>query len=56
MQNPVRPDYISFFDPTVEYYTVDAIQYLPKERRKELQEKEEREKSNNQTDSSSLLS
>ena len=29
-----RPDYISYFDPTVEYYTVDVIKYLRAEREK----------------------
>ena len=27
-----RPDYISYFDPTVEFYTVDVIKYLRAER------------------------
>ena len=27
-----RPDYISFYDPTVEYYMVDVNKYLPEQR------------------------
>ena len=28
----VRPDYISYYDPTVEYYIKDVMQYLPERR------------------------
>ena len=29
VKDVVRPDYISYYDPTVEYYIVDVSQYLP---------------------------
>ena len=46
MQNASRPDYMSYFDPTVEYYIVDVIKYLPESRRKELKEMEKEKKKN----------
>ena len=32
VKDVVRPDYISYYDPTVEYYIVDVMQYLPERR------------------------
>ena len=32
MKDVVRPDYISYYDPTVEYYIIDVVQYLPEQR------------------------
>ena len=55
MQNAARPDYISYFDPIVEYYIVDVIKYLPEKRRKELHEMEKEKKKNAITEESSLL-
>ena len=56
MKDAVRPDYITYYDPSVEYYIADPIQYLPERERLELKAKREKEqKSNTVTDQSSLL-
>ena len=46
---------MSYFDPTVEYYIVDVIKYLPESRRKELKEMEKEKKKNAVTEESSHL-
>ena len=56
MRDAVRPDYITYYDPTVEYYLADPIQYLPEKDQLKLKAKREKEqKSNTVTDQSSLL-
>ena len=51
-----RPDYISYFDPIVEYYIVDVIAYLKQDReRYGFIKRAEEEKQSNICDSSSLL-
>ena len=54
----VRPDYISYYDPIVEYYIVDVKEYLPERRRLELEKKEEQKSKSSKSsvaDESSLL-
>ena len=56
MRDAVRPDYITYYDPTVEYYIADPIQYLPERDQLKLKAKrEEEQKSSTFTDQSSLL-
>ena len=43
MKEVVRPDYISFYEPTVEYYIKDPIQYLSKQDQLKFKAKKERE-------------
>ena len=50
-----RPDYISVFDPTVEYYMVDVAKYKEKLRWSLPKAQVEENKSSNVTDQSSLL-
>ena len=50
-----RPDYISVFDPTVEYYMVDVAKYIEKLRWALPKVKVKEEKSSIATDQSSLL-
>ena len=56
MKDAVRPDYITYYDPSVEYYIADPIQYLPERERLELKAKREKEKkSSTVTDQLNLL-
>ena len=56
MKDAVRPDYITYYDPSVEYYIVDPMQYLPEREQLNLKAKREKEqKSSTVTDQSSLL-
>ena len=57
MKDAERPDYITYYDPAVEYYILNVIAYLPEKRQKELmaKAKDEEEKLSIDTDQSSLL-
>ena len=50
-----RPDYISYFDPIVEFYIVDVIAFLKQERERYGIRRVEEEKQSFISDSSSLL-
>ena len=51
-----RPDYISYFDPIVEFYIVDVIAYLNQERERYGKKRFEEEKQSFISNSSSLIS
>ena len=55
MKEVVRPDYISFYEPTVEYYIKDPIHYMSKREQLKFKAKKEKEKSRIVNDSESLL-
>ena len=57
LKDAARPDYITYYDPSVEYYIADPIQYLPERERMELKAKRVKEQKLNSTvtNQSSLL-
>ena len=50
-----RPDYISYFDPVVEFYIVDVIAFLKQDRERYGFKRVKEEKQSIISDSSSLL-
>ena len=45
MEKVVRPDYISFYEPTVEFYIKDPTHYLSEKEGLKYKAKKEQEKS-----------